>query len=154
MARSIQGKATAVSGAQDLQDACYALNLVARLLSTLIARELAAVRVTPGQLPVMLALADSNAMTQAELARATQVEQSTMAVALARMEREGLVIKTRDLTHGRRVLVSLTAKGREILPAIQDARARIDQQSLQGIGAADRKQLGALLEQMARNLSS
>ena len=54
-----------------------------------------------GQLPVLVALQNGKASTQRDLARFAKVEQPPMAQTLARMERDGLIERTRDPTDGR-----------------------------------------------------
>ena len=61
-----------------------------------------------GQLPVLVSLKKSKALSQAELARIAQVEQPSMAQLLARMERDGLVERVDDPEDKRSRLISLT----------------------------------------------
>lgn len=70
-------------------------------------------------------------LTQAELAARCQVQDQTMGRTLERLEREGFVVRRRDRTDRRRILVSRTDEGadrvalavrleREVTPATSD----------------------------------
>jgi DNA-binding MarR family transcriptional regulator len=65
-------------------------------------------------------LADG-ALTQRQLAAASRVEEQTMSRVLDRLERTGHVERRRDTVDRRRLVVSLTASGREVLDEIRAA---------------------------------
>jgi MarR family transcriptional regulator for hemolysin len=54
-----------------------------------------------GHLPVLAALQDRQASTQRDLARFAKIEQPSMAQALARMERDGMIQRAPDPADGR-----------------------------------------------------
>src|SRR5690606_32333712 len=66
-----------------------------------------------GQLTVLIALQNGTASTQRDLARFAKVEQPPMAQMLARMERNGLIKRTRDLADGRSSRIALTKIAQE-----------------------------------------
>src|SRR3954463_7195671 len=86
----------------------YLTNLAARLLVKALSRELDAIGLSIGYMPVFVALGDGVAMTQKDLARQAMVEQPTMAATLSRMERDGLVARLPNPKDMRSALVSLT----------------------------------------------
>lgn len=105
-----------------------------------------------GQLPVLMALKNGQALSQAELARLAQVEQPSMAQLLNRMERDGLVERLPDPADKRSRLISLTARASALLPrakAVMDART-VD--ALAGFTPDERAQLIALLRRLNTNL--
>src|SRR5882724_4826773 len=69
-----------------------------------------------GHLPVLVALQGGQAGTQRDLARFARIEQPSMAQMLARMERDGLICRTRNPVDGRSSQVSLTETARTRLP--------------------------------------
>lgn len=69
-----------------------------------------------GHLPVLVALRNGQASTQRDLARFARVEQPPMAQMLARMERDGLIIRTPDPTDGRSSRIKLTEIAEARLP--------------------------------------
>lgn len=108
-----------------LQDssAGYMTNLAARLFAQAIFRELRPLGVTAGQLPVFFALADGSALSQKALVQLAGTEQPSMAEALARMQKEGVVQRQADPLDGRSFLYSLTPtaleKTEEIARSVQ-----------------------------------
>ncbi|PFH08500.1 DNA-binding MarR family transcriptional regulator [Collimonas sp. PA-H2] len=105
-----------------------------------------------GQLPVLVALKTSGALSQAELARIAQVEQPSMAQLLNRMERDGLVQRVPNPEDKRSQLVSLTSDASERMPkgkAVMEAASR---QALTGFTKEERDQLMALLLRVNANL--
>src|SRR5215212_4524359 len=74
----------------------------------------------------------------------TQEAQSTTELA-DRLERRGLVRRTRDARDRRLVLLELTAEGRALYARIQPAVAEGGEQLFQGLNGRDRARLAALL---------
>lgn len=105
-----------------------------------------------GQLPVLVSLKKSKALSQAELARIAQVEQPSMAQLLARMERDGLVERVADPQDKRSRLISLTPLAARRLPkakALMDAHV---EQALAGFSPEEIEQLTALLLRLDANV--
>src|SRR6187402_3741174 len=69
-----------------------------------------------GHLPVLVALQNGKASTQRDLARFAKIEQPPMAQMLARMERDGLIERTRDPADGRSSHIVLTSTARQRMP--------------------------------------
>ena len=69
-----------------------------------------------GHLPVLIALEDRPAASQRDLARFARIEQPSMAQMLARMERDGLILRTPDPNDGRSSQIALTETARQRLP--------------------------------------
>lgn len=134
--------------------ACYAINLAARLLSQTIARRLALLGMSPGQLSALLALYEHEGRTQTELARIVDVEQPTMALALRRMQRDGLITRVPDNRDGRRSLVYLTARARDAETAVQAARRDIDAAVLNGLSPIEQHTLEHMLSRLIANLEA
>jgi len=88
----------------------YLINWAARLFVRALERRLEGA--SAGSMPVFFALIDGRAQTQKELAHWAAVEQPTMANTLARMERDGLIVRTPDPADRRSALVALSADGR------------------------------------------
>jgi DNA-binding MarR family transcriptional regulator len=132
---------------------CYALNYVARLLEHSISAKLAELGVSIGQLPILLALYQSEDLTQVELARAAGVEQPTIADALPRMERNGLITRSIDAKDRRRSQLRLTDHAKAIEPAVQRLRAEIDADALDGVSPDDQQDFQRVLSRIIQNLS-
>lgn len=105
-----------------------------------------------GQLPVLVALQNGGASTQRDLARFARVEQPPMAQMLARMERDGLIERTRDPADGRSSRIVLTPTAREAMPEAITALFQGNREALTGFTAAEAGQLVDLLKRLIENL--
>jgi DNA-binding MarR family transcriptional regulator len=104
-----------------------------------------------------LALLDRNgAMTAAALAKLEGITPQSIGVTLAALEEQGLVEKHRDPADGRRVILSLTASGRELTERRRSARAEQLARALEaGFTPDERRELLAaipLLERLAEQI--
>jgi DNA-binding MarR family transcriptional regulator len=89
--------------------------------------------VVPGQFAQLLALYQTDGLTQAELCTRVQIEQPTMANTLARMERDGLITRTPDPADQRRALVRLTEHARRLEPDLLAAARAVNDLATQGL---------------------
>jgi DNA-binding MarR family transcriptional regulator len=105
-----------------------------------------------GQLPVLVALQDGKASTQRDLARFARVEQPPMAQMLARMERDGLIERTRDPADGRSSRIVLAKAARDGMPEAIAALFQGNEEALAGFTDAEAAQLVSLLKRLIDNL--
>ena len=105
-----------------------------------------------GQLPVLVALQNGEASTQRDLARFARVEQPPMAQMLARMERDGLIERTRDPADGRSSRIVLTKAAREAMPEAIATLFQGNREALAGFTDAEAGQLVDLLMRLIGNL--
>jgi MarR family transcriptional regulator, transcriptional regulator for hemolysin len=105
-----------------------------------------------GHLPVLVALQDGQAGTQRDLARFARIEQPSMAQMLARMERDGLICRTRDPVDGRSSQVSLAEAARTRLPDACAVLFQGNRDALNGFTDEEATQLIALLTRLIANL--
>ena len=105
-----------------------------------------------GQLPVLVALQDGKASTQRDLARFARVEQPPMAQMLARMERDGLIERTRDPADGRSSRIVLAKAARDGMPEAIAALFQGNEEALAGFTDAEAAQLVGLLKRLIDNL--
>jgi DNA-binding MarR family transcriptional regulator len=90
------------------------------------ANRLAALGLFPGQELVLAQLWASDGRSQKELVDSLQLDHSTVAKSVQRLERAGLVDRTRSATDGRVMLVSLTAAGRTLEEPVRDIWADLE----------------------------
>ncbi len=107
-----------------------------------------------GQLPVLGALSRNAALSQKVLAEGAKIEQPSMAQMLARMERDGLIVRTADPTDKRSSLVSLTDDARSRLPAMMADMVRGGEAAMAGLSAEDIATLRRLLQVVIANLEA
>lgn len=105
-----------------------------------------------GHLPVLIALRDGHATTQRDLARFAKTGQPPMAQMLARMERDGLIKRTRDPADGRSRNISLTAAAEARLPDAIITLFQGNRDALEGFTDAETAQFIALIQRVIANL--
>src|SRR5690242_116411 len=123
----------------------YLTNWAGRLLIRTITPKLDAHGLTVGYLPVFFALSANPRLAQKQIVEAIGVEQPTMAATLSRMERDGLVERSADPADGRSSVISLSAKARELLPAVETAVNETNAVAMSGLSATERKQFFAIM---------
>jgi DNA-binding MarR family transcriptional regulator len=111
----------------------YLVNHLARLLAQALRDRIEPHGVVPGQFAQLLALYETDGLTQAELCARVQIEQPTMANTLARMERDGLITRTPDPTDQRRSLVRLTEHARRLEPDLVAAARTVNDLATEGL---------------------
>lgn len=94
----------------------HLISLAARAFERLSELRLKPVGFGVGYLPVLVAVKENKAHSQRDLARFARVEQPSMAQMLARMERDGLIVRTPDPQDGRSSRIALTKIAHAQLP--------------------------------------
>ncbi len=130
----------------------HLINRVARLMTRVGESRMKPLGFSPGQLPVLGALARHGPLSQKALAEGGKIEQPSMAQMLARMERDGLVTRRPDPDDGRASLYSLTDKARDQLPALHQALIEGGREALAGFSEVEQDLLRLLLKRMITNL--
>jgi DNA-binding MarR family transcriptional regulator len=102
--------------------------------------------------PVLRALADGGSRSQTELAQAAGVEQSSMAETLARMERDGVVVRKPNPEDKRGSLFSISARARARFPRAKSALVACERQVMAGFDSVEHVVLREMLKRVARNL--
>lgn len=87
----------------------FSLNLVSRLITRFFDRRLATLGINVAHLPVLGALRASSPRSQGELVRIGQIGQPAMAQMLARMVKDGLLVRKTDPDDGRKAQFALSA---------------------------------------------
>lgn len=130
----------------------HLINLAARGFARLSESRLKPLGFGVGQLPVLVALQNGKASTQRDLARFAKVEQPPMAQMLARMERDGLIERTRDPDDGRSSRIVLTKAARTRMPEATMTLFQGNREAMTGFTDAEAAQLTDLLTRLIENL--
>jgi DNA-binding MarR family transcriptional regulator len=101
----------------------FHVSLVSRLFTRFFDRRLAGLAVNVAYLPVLGALRVSSPRSQGELAGLGQIGQPAMAQMLARMVKDGLVVRTADINDGRKVQFELSADAMSRMESVRTALA-------------------------------
>ena len=115
----------------------YQVNHLARLLAAALRERIEPLGVVPGQFAQLLVLLERDGISQAELCREVQIDQSTMTHTLRRMERDGLVSRESDPADQRRSVIRLTPQARQLAPRLVDAARDVNALAAAGVSAAD-----------------
>ena len=137
---------------ETFQRPSHLLSRSARLLTRWGEERFAALGLAVAQVPVLFALQGGNSLTQKELAWLARIEQPTMTHLLVRMERDGLVQRTPNLTDKRSSLVSLTPLALQKLPAVRTILLEGNAAVLQGFTEEEAALLSSLLRRVVGNL--
>ncbi|MBF9049291.1 MarR family transcriptional regulator [Roseobacter sp. HKCCD9010] len=130
----------------------YLANHMARLFARAIHARIKPLGLSPGNFPAMLELWARDGQTQSELVQRLDIEQATMANTLTRMERDGLITRTKDADDGRLQRIWLTERGKSLQnPATEAARSE-NARALQGLTAEEQDAFLALMRHVIQTL--
>jgi MarR family transcriptional regulator, organic hydroperoxide resistance regulator len=117
-----------------------------------LARRLEPHGVHPGQDYLLDELWHEDGQTVGALAARIGVEVPTAVRTVSRMEAAGLLRREPDPADGRRVLVRLTARGKELERIVPPILAEVTERAAAGMSEAEREQLLRLLRDLRENL--
>jgi DNA-binding MarR family transcriptional regulator len=104
--------------------------------------------VRPREFRVLTIIAASGAGSQADLARASGLDRTTMVAVIDRLEASGWVRRVRDPADRRRQAVLLTAEGESLLLKATAALDAAEDDYLSPLSAAERTSLNGLLNRL------
>jgi DNA-binding MarR family transcriptional regulator len=122
-----------------MDSATYLSSLLAKSFSRALQERGQKLGFAPGQFPVLLELWSEEGLTQKQLLDRLDIEQATMANTLARMERDGLVLRKKHPTDKRAQQIFLTVKAREMEEEAKQAALAADQSLLSGFRTFERE---------------
>ncbi|MBM1813818.1 MarR family winged helix-turn-helix transcriptional regulator [Pseudosulfitobacter pseudonitzschiae] len=135
------------------QSAGYLANHMARVFAKGLAARIKPLGLTTGTFPALLELWDTDGLTQKQLVDRLDIEQATMANTLARMERDGLVVRKKDTNDGRVQRIWLTDRARALRgPAISAAQDE-NAVRLAGLTQDEKRQFVALMHKVLKTKS-
>src|SRR3954447_23621373 len=151
---TISGRAApAASGDASTRAVLDGIRRIVRALRESSRRAQGDVGLSAAQLFVLQRLAGASSLSLNELAARTLTHQSTVSVVVSRLVRAGLVDRARGVVDGRRVDITLTPRGREVLHKAPEAAQDRLIAALASVGPAARRRLaadlGRLVEAMA-----
>lgn len=121
-----------------------------RLASSAVEKDLG---LSTAQLFVLQQLSEGQCLSINELAARTHTHQSSVSVVVARLHDQGLVSRTPSPEDGRRMEVSLTAKGRNLCKKAPRAAQESILQAISALTLAEQKTLDTLLDKLVRGSS-
>lgn len=105
-----------------------------RVIARLYQRELMTAGITAPQSGIILVLDEVGEICQSELSKALNLDKANASIMLKRMTEEGMVKSRKDAKDNRRVLFSLTAKGKKLVSRVQEADKEITKEITDVVG--------------------
>ena len=99
---------------------CFRLYTITRLITQAYRPLLEPLGLTYPQYLVMMVLWEQDNQTVGDICHRLMLDTNTLTPVLQRMEREGLVVRTRGIVDGRQTLISLTSKGKQLEDRAKD----------------------------------
>ncbi|WP_038687324.1 MarR family winged helix-turn-helix transcriptional regulator [Stenotrophomonas rhizophila] len=130
----------------------FLIKQVARELSRVAETQLRPLGLGMASLPVLEAVRQGKATTQAELARLLRVEQPSMAQTLARLERDQLIRRSPDPHHPRAQRIELTALALQRLPQAREILNEGNTRMLADFSVDETMRLTSFLQRLSANL--
>jgi DNA-binding MarR family transcriptional regulator len=100
---------------------------------------------TPRQLAVLVAVAENEGLSQADLVERTGVDRSTLADIVKRLKGKGLLQRRRTREDARAFAVKLTKEGHRLLRAAEPLAKRVDERILDALPAKRRAEFMSAL---------
>lgn len=122
------------------RSAGYLVNHVARLFAHGLSERIKPLGLSIGAFPVLLELWEADGLTQGQLVERLSIKQATMANTLARMERDGLIVRTKNEEDGRVQHVFLTEAAKEKRGAAIAAAQTVNALTLSPLSLAEQRQ--------------
>jgi DNA-binding MarR family transcriptional regulator len=145
-----------MTGGPDVHDVAIAVRVSIGLLLRRLRQAPAEGELTVPQTSALARLDRNGPATSSELARQEQISPQSMGATLAALEARGLIGRGLDPQDGRRVVLSVTENGRQVLRDRRNARTeRLAQALSSGFTPAELGQLMAaapLLERLAQSI--
>ncbi len=132
----------------------YLVNHVARLFASGLKDRIAPLGLTIGQFPILLELWIGDGVTQRELLKNLALEQATLANTLARMERDGLIVRTPHPSDRRAKIVRLTDKAKATRDDAYAAASETNDQAMSGFSAEERRQFVEFMQRIVETLKT
>ncbi|WP_109312772.1 MarR family winged helix-turn-helix transcriptional regulator [Ruegeria sp. AU67] len=118
----------------------YLVNHMARLFAKELQHRIAPLGIVVGQFPVLLELWLKDGVNQKDLLARIDVEQATLANTLNRMERDGLIKRTKNPADARAQLIWLTEKAAALRNSAYESAQNVNSQALQVLTEPERAQ--------------
>ncbi|MBR4408859.1 DNA-binding transcriptional regulator, MarR family [Bacteroidales bacterium WCE2008] len=132
---------------------CFRFYTVSRLMTQTYHPMLEELGITYPQYLVLMVLWEKDAQPVNDIAKRLFLNTNTVTPLLKRMEEEGIISRRKDKTDERKVIVSLTAKGREMEETAKGIPARMQKACIDGtVSEEEMEQLYPILDTLINKL--
>ena len=129
----------------------YLINHLARLFARELQNRIQPLGIVTGQFPILLELWNRDGITQRDLLDRIDVEQATLANTLTRMERDGLIKRTKHPNDARAQQIWLTKKATDVREDAYRSAMLINKEALAEL---DEEEQALFLELMRKIITS
>lgn len=116
--------------------------------------QMAALGLHPGQIPIIMLLAEHEDMSQKDIAEELHVKPPTVNVMVQRMEKSGIIGRRHDPDDQRVIRVFLTEKGRQMKECAARQVEKNEEYVLKGFTEAEKCLFRRFMEQIIENISN
>lgn len=134
------------------KSAGFLINHMARLFAKQLQQQIQPLGIVTGQFPILLELWEKDGVTQRELLENLNIEQATLANTLTRMERDGLIKRTKHPLDARAQQIWLTEQALKIKADAYQAAQQVNHDALADLSAKDRTQFMLLMQKVIRKM--
>ncbi|MGI8691464.1 MAG: MarR family winged helix-turn-helix transcriptional regulator [Geodermatophilaceae bacterium] len=135
-------------------DTGYSVTLTARAFMRVAEARLRPLGLGVAHVPVLVALAEEEALTQKEIAQRTHIEQPTAAALLQRMNSAGLIERSPDRRDRRSTRITLSTHAHMVLPEALRLLGHANSAAMAGLSDAEIEVLHDLLRRVLANLGT
>jgi DNA-binding MarR family transcriptional regulator len=132
----------------------YLVNHMARLFAKGLQEQIAPLGIVIGQFPILLELWQKDGVSQRDLLEKLDVEQATLANTLNRMERDGLITRTKHPSDARAQQIWLSDRAVEIRAKAYQAAHDQNKLSLAALNDAEQSQLMDFMRRIVSSMRS
>jgi DNA-binding MarR family transcriptional regulator len=136
------------------ESAGFLVNHMGRLFANALHARIRPLGLAPAQFMTLLELWEGDGLTQRDIARRLDVEQATMANTLARMERDGLIVRRASPSDARSQTVHLTRRALALREPAMEAAKAVNAAALAGLSDDDREKFLATMRGTIAALSA
>lgn len=130
----------------------YLARIVFRRFSMVVDRRIARHGLAAGQLSLLCTLAAEEGLAQHVLGARLGISETTVAVAVRRLEARGLLDRRVNRSNRRETLVFATGRGSAVALALGSVAQHVDRIAIRGLSAEESRLLAALMRRVVQNL--
>ncbi len=127
---------------------------MARLFARELQHQISPLGIVVGQFPVLLELWHKDGVSQKDLLKKIDVEQATLANTLNRMERDGLIKRTRNPTDARTQHIWLTEKAAVLRDSAYTCAQSVNADALRVLNASEQERFMDFMRRVIAGLQS
>ena len=152
LASNSDGESVLPTKTQDEGSIGYLTRYAFRAFVKTLSVELEQYDIVTGEWSVLRVLWKGDSLSQVELAQRMRVDKSTLTAVLAKMQRKGLIHRKTHNDDGRKINITLTAKGNGLRHKLLPLTEKINQRATRGLSEAEIRQIALLLDKVTKNL--